>query len=124
MLSDQDFTRRLLQTVATIAGTVVLLAILWAARKALLILYISALIAMGFSRLVTRIERARGVVGRRTPRWLAILVIYAVIMAVAIFIGLLVIPPLVAQGSAFRSRTSCVKVTFGHSSFERALWVR
>ena len=34
------------------------------------------------------------------PRWLAILAIYAVLVAVVVFIGLLVIPPLVAQGAA------------------------
>jgi len=98
---DREFTRRLFQTVATVAGTAILLAVLWAARDALLLVYISALIAMGFSPLVTLIERQHSTRGQRgVPRWLAILAIYAVIVAFVVFLGLLVIPPLVAQGSA------------------------
>ena len=91
----------MLQTVATVTGVAILLAVLWAAREALMLVYVSALIAMGFSPLVTIIEQPRPDAGkRRVPRWLAILVIYAAIMAVVVFVGLLVIPPLVAQGSA------------------------
>ncbi len=101
MPSDRDFVRRMLQTVATVTGVAILLAVLWAAREALMLVYVSALIAMGFSPLVTLIERPRRKAGkRRVPRWLAILVIYAAIVAVVVFVGLLVIPPLVAQGSA------------------------
>jgi predicted PurR-regulated permease PerM len=94
MMTDRDFTRRLLQTVATVAGTAILVAILWAAREALLLVYISALIAMGFSPIVGVLERVRGV-----PRWLAILVIYLAIVAVLVLVGLLIIPPLVAQAA-------------------------
>ena len=104
MASDQDFTRRMLETVATVAGFAILLAILWQARDALLLVYISSLIAMGFSPLVKLIERPHPKTGehgtRRVPRWLAILAIYVVIMAAVVLLGLLVIPPLVAQGSA------------------------
>ena len=101
MLSDQAFTRRMLQTVATVAGTAILVALLWAARDALLLVYVSALIAMGLSPLVKWIERPRRKgATRRLPRWLAILAIYAVLVAVVVFVGLLVIPPLVSQGSS------------------------
>ena len=101
MLSDRDFTRRMLETVATVAGVVILLAVLWAARDALLLVYISALIAMGLSPLVKMIERPdRQGATRRVPRWLAILSIYAVLVMAVVFIGLLVIPPLVAQGAS------------------------
>jgi predicted PurR-regulated permease PerM len=94
MMTDRDFTRRLLQTVATVAGAAILVAILWAAREALLLVYISALIAMGFSPIVGFLERVRGV-----PRWLAILVIYLAIVAVLVLLGLMIIPPLVAQAA-------------------------
>jgi predicted PurR-regulated permease PerM len=94
MMSERDFTRRLLQTVATVAGAAILVAILWAAREALLLVYISALIAMGFSPIVGVLERVRGV-----PRWLAILVIYLAIVAVLILVGLMIIPPLLAQAA-------------------------
>src|SRR3954462_9535336 len=100
MVSDRDFTRRMLQTVAAIAGVAILLAVLWAARDALLLVYVSALIAMGLSPLVKIIERRQQSGKRRLPRWLAILSIYAVLVAVVAVIGLLVIPPLVSQGSA------------------------
>ena len=101
MLSDRDFTRRLIQTVATVAGAALLLAVIWAARDALLLVYISAIVAMGFSPLVKMIEQPHSRAAKRgVPRWLAILVIYAAIIAVLGLIGLLVIPPLVAQAEA------------------------
>src|SRR5436190_6791966 len=105
MASNDGFTRRMLQTVATVAGVTILLALLWAARDALLLVYVSALIAMGLSPLVKLIERPRrhGTT-RRVPRWLAILAIYAVLVAIFVFIGLLVIPPLVAQAAALWAR--------------------
>jgi predicted PurR-regulated permease PerM len=99
--SDREFTHRMIQTVVTVAGVAILLALLWAARDALLLVYVSGLIAMGFSPLVHFIEQPHPHAGkRRVPRWLAILVIYAAIMAAVVLVGLLVIPPLVAQGSA------------------------
>lgn len=73
--------------------------LLWAmyiARDALLILYISALFAIGLAPLVKWIEQtAPG--GRRPPRWLAILLIYIVVVGGLTLIGLLVVPPLIAQ---------------------------
>lgn len=101
MLSDRDFTRRLLQTVLTVVGVAILLAALWAARDALLLIYISALIAMGFSPLVHLIEQPRLGSGRlRVPRWLAILAIYVAIVSTIVLLGLMVIPPLVAQAAS------------------------
>jgi predicted PurR-regulated permease PerM len=91
----------MLQTVGTVTGVAVLLAVLWAARDALLLVYVSALIAMGLSPLVKVIERPdRLGAKRRVPRWLAILAIYGVLVAAIVFLGLLVIPPLVSQGAS------------------------
>jgi len=105
MLSERDFTRRLLQTVLTVAAIAIGLAALWAAREALLLIYISALIAMGFSPLVRLIERPKTTNGHvRVPRWLAILAIYIVIIGVLVIVGLMVIPPLVAQAESLWSR--------------------
>ena len=42
-MTDRDFTRRMLKTVAALTGTAILLAVLWAAREALLLIYVSAL---------------------------------------------------------------------------------
>jgi predicted PurR-regulated permease PerM len=95
----------MLQTVGTVTGVVILLAVLWEARDALLLVYVSALIAMGLSPLVRLIERPnRQGTTRRVPRWLAILSIYGVLVAAVVFLGLLVIPPLVSQGAALWAR--------------------
>ena len=59
MLSDRDFTRRMVQMVITVALVAVVLWSLWIARNALLLIYISGLVAMGFSPLVRDIEHRR-----------------------------------------------------------------
>ena len=100
MLSDRDYRRRMLETVAALVGVVVLAATLWAAREALMLVYVSALIAMGFAPIVSGIEQPRPNVRRRVPRWLAILAIYLAIVAVLVVIGLMVIPPLVSQAES------------------------
>jgi predicted PurR-regulated permease PerM len=100
VLSDRDFRRRMFETVLTVAGVVVLLAAIWAAREALMLVYVSALIAMGFAPLVQVIEQARPNERRRVPRWLAILVIYLAIVGLLALLGLMVIPPLVAQAES------------------------
>src|SRR5438093_7773626 len=104
MLSNRDYARRMIQTVLTAAGVAILLAALWAAREALMLIYVSALIAMGFSPLVRIIEQPRPNERRRVPRWLAILVIYIAIVAVIVLVGLMVIPPLVAQAASMWER--------------------
>jgi predicted PurR-regulated permease PerM len=96
--SDRDFTGRMVQTVMTIAAVAILIALLWAAREALLLIYVSALIAMGFAPLVTYIERPKPHRGPwRVPRWAAILSIYLVVVAAIVLLGLMVVPPLIAQ---------------------------
>ena len=76
--------------------------LLWAAylvRDVLLLIYISGLLAVGFSPIVRLIERqTRLPIGtRRFPRWLAILVLYVFILGVLTGIGFLVVPPIVHQ---------------------------
>ena len=98
MLSNHAFTHRLIQTVVTVTAVAILITALWAARDALMLIYISALIAMGFSPLVRGIQRPREQDGRsRVPRALAIFVIYLAIIGTLIVVGLAVVPPLVAQ---------------------------
>ena len=104
MLSDQQFTRRLIQTVLTIAAAAILVAALWAAREALLLIYVSALIAMGFSPLVRNLERRPLDRTRRIPRFLAILSVYLAVITVFVLIALIVVPPLVAQATALWAR--------------------
>jgi len=91
----------MLQTVLTVAAVVIVLFALWAAREAVLLIYVSALIAMGFSPLVRLIERPHSSSGRfRVPRWIAILAIYLIIVGAIALAGLMVIPPLVGQAAA------------------------
>ena len=72
-------------------------------RNILLMVYVSALFAMGISPLVQMIERRRLLpVGPRFPRWLAILLIYAAILGALIIIASIVIPPLVDQANELR----------------------
>src|SRR5438128_4774196 len=104
MISDREFRRRMLETVAALTGVVLLIATLWAAREALMLVYVSALIAMGFAPLVNVIEQPRPNVRRRVPRWLAILAIYLAIVGVLVLLGLAVIPPLVAQAESLWTR--------------------
>jgi predicted PurR-regulated permease PerM len=72
--------------------------IVWAAylaRHALLIIYISTLLAIGFGPIVRAIEHWPGT--KRLPRWFAILIVYVVIVGALIAVGMLVIPPLLKQ---------------------------
>jgi predicted PurR-regulated permease PerM len=87
----------------TIAMVVLAVLLCWAmyqARAAILIIYVSALFAIGFSPLVRLVERRRIVGTRRFPRWLAILTIYLAIICTFVGIGMLVLPSLVEQGRA------------------------
>ena len=86
----------------TIAMTVLTVVVLWAAylvRDVLLLIYVSGLLAVGFSPIVRLIERQKMLpIGpRRFPRWLAILVLYLVIIGTVTAIGFLVFPPLARQ---------------------------
>jgi predicted PurR-regulated permease PerM len=100
-MTDREYARRMAQTVFTVAGVAILIATLWAAREALLLVYVSALIAMGFFPLVHWLERSGR---RRVPRTLAILVVYVLVISIFVLVGLLVIPPLVAQATALWAR--------------------
>jgi predicted PurR-regulated permease PerM len=87
----------LLQVIVTVVAVGILLGALWAARTALMLIYVSGLVAMGFSPLVSEIEQRRRQGGMRVPRPIAILVIYLAIIGIVVLLGLMVIPPLVAQ---------------------------
>jgi predicted PurR-regulated permease PerM len=100
--SNPDKTIKLIAfAVVLTAGTVVLLWGLYVARTALLVMYVSVLLAIGFAPLVHLIEHQRLVpIGSpRLPRWLAILAVYLVIVGALIVAGTLVMPPLVSQAA-------------------------
>jgi predicted PurR-regulated permease PerM len=70
---------------------------LFEVRDALVLVYISALVAIGLSPLVNAIERNR-VIQQRVPKWAAILVVYLSVVGTIVGIGILVVPPIMAQG--------------------------
>lgn len=85
--------------------TAVAVIVLWCAylvRDALLIIYVSGLLAIGFSPLVRVIERQRvlPIGAARFPRWFAILVPYVAIIGMLTLILTLLWPPLVEQARA------------------------
>ena len=76
--------------------------IIWCAflvRHVLLIIYVSGLLAIGFSPIVRLIERQKVLpIGtQRFPRWLAILVLYLAIIGALVGVGFMVWPPLKEQ---------------------------
>src|SRR4051794_32099362 len=76
--------------------------VIWCAylvRDVLLLIYMSGLLAIGFSPIVRLIERQKVLpIGtRRFPRWLAILSLYLVILGALTGIGFMIVPPLVRQ---------------------------
>jgi len=79
--------------------------VLWAAflvRRALLMIYVSGVLAIGFSPIVRVIERQHVLpIGTgRFPRWLAILILYLAILGTITLIVVLIFPPLVQQAQA------------------------
>ena len=90
-----------------LVGLVVTTAIGWTLyqiREALLLIYVSALVAIGLAPLVSSIQlyRAPGI-RRRLPRGGAILVIYLVFIGAIVGLARLVFTPLVAQARALWS---------------------
>jgi predicted PurR-regulated permease PerM len=83
-------------TLAALAVTVFIAWALWEVRDALLLIYISALVAIGLSPLVNELERKR-FLRQRVPRWAAILVIYVCLVSALVAIAAMVIPAVVMQ---------------------------
>ncbi len=86
----------------TIWMVVLTAVLLWAAflvRDVLLLIYISGVLAIGFSPIVRLIQRQKMLpIGtRRFPRWMAILVLYLVIIGSLTGIGFMIFPPLADQ---------------------------
>jgi predicted PurR-regulated permease PerM len=85
-------------------GLALTVALVWATylvREALLLIYISALVAIGFGPIVAAIERRRVAGRRRLPRWAAILVIYVILIGSLVAVGIMIVPPLVQQARDF-----------------------
>jgi predicted PurR-regulated permease PerM len=103
-LPDRRLTRGIApaaQAAAVAALGVVVVWTLYLARDVLLLIYVSVLLAIGFGPIVHAIEHQKTVpIEGRLPRWLAILVVYLLIVGTLTVVGFLVIPPLVTQARA------------------------
>jgi predicted PurR-regulated permease PerM len=94
---------------ALIAWTIVMVLIaiagawaLYLVRQALVLIYVSVLLAIGFSPLVRLIERQQLLpIGSRIPRWLAILIVYLAILGVLAGIAFVILPPFITQAREF-----------------------
>jgi predicted PurR-regulated permease PerM len=89
----------ILWTICMVALIAILLWSAYLSRKVLLLIYVSALFAIGFSPLVRVIEKQKllPVGTRRFPRWAAILLIYLMILGALGAVALMVVPPLADQ---------------------------
>jgi predicted PurR-regulated permease PerM len=92
--------------IAMIALTGIVLWCAYIVRHALLMVYISGVLAIGFSPIVRVIERQKllPIGSARFPRWLAILILYLAILGTVGLALFLVFPPLVQQGQAMWER--------------------
>jgi predicted PurR-regulated permease PerM len=86
----------------TLAVTALAVVVFWCAylvRDVLLLIYVSGLLAIGFSPIIRLIERQKVLpIGtQRFPRWLAILVLYLFILGTLTGIGFMIVPPLIDQ---------------------------
>lgn len=88
----------ILFAVAALLGGGVLLWVLIEIKSVLLVLYVSGLLAIGFSPVVRRFERDFRQVTRRTlPRWVAILLLYLLLGLAITLVFAIVMPPFVRQ---------------------------
>ncbi len=103
MSSDRSQQKYMVRyAIAAVALTAMLLWAAFLVRDVLLLLYVSGLLAIGFSPIVRLIERQTALpIGTRLPRWLAILVLYLFILGTLTGIGFMIFPPLVKQAHQF-----------------------
>ncbi len=96
----RDSPRRLIGwTIAVIAALALAVWLVVRLLPIVLLIYASALFAMGFSALIRFLDRHRGrALGRRRlPRWLVVLAVYVTVLAGVAALVAAVVPPLVQQ---------------------------
>jgi predicted PurR-regulated permease PerM len=97
--SDSSPKGLILWTIWMVVLAVLVLRAAYLVRDVLLLIYISGVLAIGFSPIVRLIQRQKilPIGSRRFPRWTAILVLYLVILGGLTGIGFMIVPPLVEQ---------------------------
>jgi predicted PurR-regulated permease PerM len=99
--TSRDSPRRLIGWTIAVVAAIALGA--WLVVRLLgivLLVYVSALFAMGFSALIRFLDRhgARSLGRRRLPRWLVVLAVYVTVLAGVAALAAVIVPPLVRQG--------------------------
>jgi predicted PurR-regulated permease PerM len=97
----RDGPRRLIGwTIAVVAAIVLAVWLFVRLLPVVLLIYVSALFAMGFSALIRFLDRhrARTLGRRRLPRWLVVLTVYLTVLAGVAALAAAVIPSLIQQG--------------------------
>ena len=91
---------------------------LYQVRTVLMLVYVSALLAIGLAPIVRAVERQKllPVGTRRFPRWLAILTLYLTLLVAVVGLGFAVVPPLVRQGQALVDAGCRISSRVGSSS--------
>jgi predicted PurR-regulated permease PerM len=98
-VTSREIRRLIVFGVVVTAATGLLLWTLYLIRSTLLLVYVSALFAIGIAPLVQLIEQQRLLaLTRRLPRPLAILLIYTAVLGLIAGVGMAVVPPLIQQG--------------------------
>src|SRR5215831_10585201 len=98
------FLRRVVLVVAIVAAAALVAIGVWAGRTALLLLYVSLLVAIGLLPIIQRLERATKRPGRSLPRWVVIVIVYAAFLGIVLALAALVIPAVVDQAEQLARR--------------------
>lgn len=98
------FGRRVLVVVAIVGAAALVAVGVWTGRTALLLIYVSLLIAIGLLPMIQRLERATKRPGRSVPRWVVIVVVYAAFLGIVLAVAALVIPAIVDQAEQLARR--------------------
>jgi predicted PurR-regulated permease PerM len=104
--SDRSALRIVAWSIVMVGVALLLAVALYQVRTVLMLVYVSALLAIGLAPIVRAVERQKLLpVGTRTfPRWLAILTLYLTLLVTVVGLGFAVIPPLVRQGQSLWRR--------------------
>jgi predicted PurR-regulated permease PerM len=104
--SDRSALRIVAWSIVMVGVALLLAVAMYQVRTVLMLVYVSALLAIGLAPIVRIVERQKLLpVGTRTfPRWLAILTLYLTLLVALVGLGFAVIPPLVGQGQGLWRR--------------------
>jgi predicted PurR-regulated permease PerM len=102
----RDTPRRLIGwTIAVVAAIILVVWLVIRLIEIILLIYVSALFAMGFSALIQFLDRRRArTLGRRhLPRWVVVLIVYVLVLAGIAALGGALVPPLMRQAQELGS---------------------